>query len=281
MKLMQLYRRCVSVNNFNTAQLGWRMSVIGWMWWDASDSHIHCPRAFPYLSPCAPLYLSTSPWRSEGRLWLGRAGWSGAASGPIGRLGWSWPSSGSSPVQTARPACTTDRQTETDYSLDRHRCPDAVDKVLLPHHSDSLQVDLGAAQLLPGVVLVALSLGDAAELARGLKHVLHQRAAAHLISRDLSGRRGQRNTRLGVLGNITQHCFFFFPRSGGTPADQPLGLWNVPDTEPAAACSRFYSEGCRRRRRGGSPWETDRQVSDWWQTDKQTTVQTDRFITDE
>lgn len=133
----------------------------------------------PNLSPCAPVCLSTFPWQSEGQLWLGRAGWSGAASGPIGRLGWSWPSSGSSPAQTARPTCTTDRQThthtdrQTDYSLDRRRHPGAVDKVLLPHHSDSLQVDLGAAQLLPAVVLVALSLGDAAELTRGLKHVFH------------------------------------------------------------------------------------------------------------
>lgn len=70
-----------------------------------------------YLSPCAPVYPSTCPWQSGGPLWLGRAGWSGAASGPVGRLGWSWPSSGSSPAQTARPACTTDRQTDRQVTL--------------------------------------------------------------------------------------------------------------------------------------------------------------------
>lgn len=123
-----------------------------------------------------------------------------------------------------------------------------VDKVLLPHHSDSLQVDLGTAQLFPAVVLVALSLGDAAELARGLKHVLHQRATTHLVSRDLPGRSGGRRTLKDVHFLIRTVKIQF-----GGAEDQPLGLWNVPDTEPAAACSRFYSEGCKRRRRGGSP----------------------------
>lgn len=82
----------------------------------------------------------------------------------------------------------TDKQ--TDYSLGCSRRSGMTDKVLLPHHSDPLQVDLGAAQLLPAVVLVALSLGDTAELTRWLKHVLDQRAATHLVSRDLSRRSG-------------------------------------------------------------------------------------------
>lgn len=59
-----------------------------------------------------------------------------------------------------------------------------------PHHSDSLQVDLGAAQFLPAVVFIALSLGDAAELARRLEDVFHQRTTAHLVGRDLSGETG-------------------------------------------------------------------------------------------
>lgn len=148
---------------------------------------------------------------------MGRAGWSGAASGPVSRLGWSWPSSGSSPAQTARPACTTDRQTDkqTGYSLDcRRRHPGAADKFLLPHHSDSLQVDLGAAQLLPAVVLVALPLGDAAELTCGLKDVLHQRAAAHLVSGDLSRVGGGRNTQRAFWEIFHTAGFLSSPPSG-------------------------------------------------------------------
>lgn len=53
------------------------------------------------------------------------------------------------------------------------------------YHSDSLQVDLGAAQLLPAVMPVALPLGHAAELSGGLEHVSHQRTATHLVCRHL------------------------------------------------------------------------------------------------
>lgn len=96
----------------------------------------------------------------------------------------------------------------------RRRHPGAANKVLLPHHSDSLQVDLGAAQLLPAVVLVALPLGDAAELTRGLKDVLHQRAAAHLVSGDLS--RGGRNTQKAFWEIFHTAGFFFIPTAPST-----------------------------------------------------------------
>ena len=66
------------------------------------------------------------------------------------------------------------------------------------HHPDALQVHLGPAQLLPAVMAVAAALGDAAEVARQLKDVPHQGAAAHLVRGDLSSM-GGRGT-CGVIG---------------------------------------------------------------------------------
>lgn len=199
---------------------------------------------------------------------MGRAGWSGAASEPIGRLGWSWPSSGSFPAQTARPACTTDRHTDkqthrqTDYSLGRDRRPGVVDKVLLPHHSDSLQVDLGATQLLPAVVLVAFSLGDATELTRGLKHVLHQRAAAHLVSRDLSRRGG--GTLKGGFWEIFHNTRVFFIHIVTVRPQTNLwvsGMFRTQNLQPLAV--RFTLRVVDVAEEAGRPGrQTDRQVSD-------------------
>lgn len=309
MKSLQSLRPCCfSHNNFSTDELRWLMSVVSWMWWDASDSHnalcVHSPLPHPTFLPVSlctglPVYLSLAERRSVviGSCWM--VWCSIRASRParlvMAILRFLSCSNSSSSLYHWQ----TDRQ--TGYSLDcrRRRHPGAVDKVLLPHHSDSLQVDLGAAQLLPAVVLIALPLGDAAELTRGLKDVFHQRAAAHLVSGDLS-RGGGRNTQRAFWEIFHTAGFFLFPQrllpEGGEwrsaqrqcghvvtcsgTADQPLGLWNVPDTEPAAACSRFYSEGCRRRRRGGSPCETDRQtgsrVSVWGQEEGQAGTQPDR-----
>lgn len=52
-------------------------------------------------------------------------------------------------------------------------------------HSNSLQVHLGPPQLLPAVVLVALSLGHSAELAGGFKNIADEGTPAYLIGRHL------------------------------------------------------------------------------------------------
>lgn len=60
------------------------------------------------------------------------------------------------------------------------------------YHSDSLQVDLGAAELLPAVMFVTLSLRDAAELACRLEDVFHQGTTTHLVCQDLTARQAER-----------------------------------------------------------------------------------------
>lgn len=248
------------------------MSVIGWMWWDAFHFHIQCPCPCPtflpvYLFTCLPVYLSLAERRSVviGSCWIV---WCSIRANSPARLVMailrflSCSNSSSSLYHWQ-----TD--TQTDYSLDRRRRrPVAVDKVLLPHHTDSLQVDLCAAQLLPAVVLVALSLGDAAELPRGLKHVLHQRAAAHLVSWDLSGRSGaRRNTRRGVLGNISQHWRFFICTEKVRPQTNlwVSGMFRTQNLQPLAVGFTLRvvdvaKEAGRPERQTGVRLTTDRQA---------------------
>lgn len=113
-------------------------------------------------------------------------------------------------------------------------------KVSVRYHSDPLQVHLCPPQLLPAVVFVALPLGDATELARGLKDVFDQRTTAHLVGCDLAGRQA------------VSVCDTAAGPPLATLARPPLGLWSARDTAPAAACSRSYSEGCRRHRTSAS-----------------------------
>lgn len=148
---------------------------------------LHC-----YLS----VYLSTSPWQSAGQLWLGRAEWSGATSEPIIQRDWSWPSSDSFPVQTARPACTTDRERRGTVVLWTHSLLLRVNEALLaaPYHSDSLQVNLSTAEFLPTVMFVTLPLRHTTELTSRLEHVFYQGTTTYLICWDLTG--GRRRDKL-------------------------------------------------------------------------------------